>query len=117
MDIIKETLESSPLYYEAIDHYTSVQKIIRNYLLKYNPNKYYYDLDIINDDIYQFRSFIFEINEFKILILGYFGIQNDGDYSIHFCDVFYNNQLYLSYEQKLNLKVLSKNLDKYLTNE
>jgi hypothetical protein len=107
ISLIQQELNSAPNFNEDIDHYTSIQKEIRNFLIETLPNNYYYDLDIINDDIYKFKSYIFKIHQnniiIKIIILGHFN-----DLDIHFCEVFKNDEHVDSYEKTLNLHKLQQ---------
>lgn len=77
-DVVKQKLEE-PL--------SVTQQIYARALLNYrNPNRFFYDLDIINDGLYQFKTFVVNIvQETKLIEVVFLGCSPT---CTHFCDVF-----------------------------
>ncbi len=86
IDLIREKLVSSKAYEDDKNYYDREQIYARILLYANSPNRFFYDLDILHDELYKLKTFVFDILQgdiiIHIVVLGYF----DENFT-HFCDV------------------------------
>jgi hypothetical protein len=116
IDYIKKEIFSSSLFEKDMDFYKREQIYARILSYANNPNRYFSDLDILHDELYNLRCFVFDIMQDKvkihIILIGHF----DENFT-HFCDIIVNNNdkiISTEYDGKILWDEIKSICDKYI---
>jgi hypothetical protein len=113
IDYIKNELVSSPIFENDKDIYLREQIYARIISYTHNPNRYYSDLNILHDELYNFRCFVFDISQddvkIHIVLIGYFN-----EKFTHFCNVIIRDNKNYEYEQIINWDEIKNILNMHL---